>query len=252
MNDEQLLRYSPQIMLPQIDVAGQQRLQRARVLIIGLGGLGSPVALYLAAAGVGTLVLVDDDHIAQSNLQRQILHGVADLGRRKTDSAIDTLRRINPDASYLPINKRLEGEELAAQVRTTDLVIDCSDNFATRFLLNAVAVAERRPLVSGAAIRFEGQVTVFLNEGDSPCYRCLYCEMGEEEQRCSENGVLAPLVGIIGATQATEAIKVILNIGNPLGGRLLVLDALIMEWRSLRLRKDPACPVCSDRQACGE
>lgn len=245
MNDEQLLRYSRQIMLPQVDVAGQQRLMDSRVLIVGMGGLGSPVAMYLAAAGVGQLVLADFDTVDLSNLQRQILHGSHDIGRPKVESARDTLQVLNPEVAVSTISERLEGEALAAQIRSVDLVVDATDNFATRFMLNDACVAARKPLVSGAAIRMEGQVSVFHNErDDSPCYRCLYRDEGELAQTCSENGVLAPVVGIIGAVQATEALKVLLGIGDTLGGRLLLLDALSMEWRSLKLRKDMACPAC--------
>lgn len=242
MQDEQLLRYSRQIMLPQVDLAGQQRLLQSRVLIIGAGGLGSPVAMYLAAAGVGELVLIDFDTVDLSNLQRQILHGSHDLGRPKVESARDTLAVINPEVAVTTINGRLEGEALLAEVMLADVVVDASDNFAARFALSDACVAARKPLVSGAAIRMEGQVSVFHNERpNSPCYRCLYRDEGELAQTCSENGVLAPVVGIIGTIQATEVLKVLLGIGDSLDGRLLLLDALTMEWRSMRLRKDPAC-----------
>ncbi len=242
MEDQQLLRYSRQIMLPDVDVAGQQRLLDSRVLIIGAGGLGSPVAMYLAAAGVGQLVLVDFDEVDLSNLQRQILHGSHDLGRPKVESARDTLAVINPEVNVIAINKKLEGEALLAEVATADVVVDASDNFATRFAVNDACVAAKKPLVSGAAIRMEGQVSVFHNERpDSPCYRCLYRDEGELAQTCSENGVLAPVVGIIGTIQATEVLKVLLGIGDTLDGRLLLLDALSMEWRSMKLRKDGAC-----------
>ncbi len=250
MNDEQLLRYSRQIMLPQVDVAGQQRLLDSRVLIVGMGGLGSPVAMYMAAAGVGQLVLADFDTVDLSNLQRQILHGSHDIGRTKVESARDTLQVLNPEVNVSTISHRLEGDELVAQIQAVDLVVDATDNFATRFMLNDACVTARKPLVSGAAIRLEGQVSVFHNErGDSPCYRCLYRDEGELAQTCSENGVLAPVVGIIGAVQATEALKVLLGIGDTLGGRLLLLDAMTMEWRSLKLRKDMACPSCGAHQA---
>lgn len=242
MEDQQLLRYSRQIMLPGVDVAGQQRLLDSRVLIIGAGGLGSPVAMYLAAAGVGGLVLVDFDEVDLSNLQRQILHGSHDLGRPKVESARDTLEIINPEITVTTINARLEGEALLAEVAKADVVVDASDNFATRFAVNDACVVARKPLVSGAAIRMEGQVSVFHNERpDSPCYRCLYKDEGELEQTCSENGVLAPVVGVIGTIQATEVLKVLLGIGDTLDGRLLLLDAMSMEWRSMRLKKDPAC-----------
>ncbi len=242
MNDEQLLRYSRQIMLPTVDVAGQQQLLDSRVLIIGAGGLGSPVAMYLAAAGVGELVLVDFDQVDLSNLQRQILHGSNDVGRPKVESAADTLAVLNPEVGVTAINRRLEGEALLAEVERADVVVDASDNFATRFAVNDACVAAKKPLVSGAAIRMEGQVSVFHNERpDSPCYRCLYRDEGELSQSCSENGVLAPVVGIIGTIQATETLKVLLDIGDTLDGRLLLLDAHTMEWRNMKLRKDPAC-----------
>lgn len=242
MNDEQLLRYSRQIMLSGVDVGGQQKLLDSRVLIIGAGGLGSPVAMYLAAAGVGQLALVDFDEVDLSNLQRQILHGSHDLGRPKVDSASDTLAVLNPEVEVSAVNAKLEGEALLAEVAKADVVVDASDNFTTRFAVNDACVAARKPLVSGAAIRMEGQVSVFHNERPgSPCYRCLYRDEGELSQTCSENGVLAPVVGIIGTIQATEVLKVLLGIGDTLDGRLLLLDAHAMEWRSMKLRKDPAC-----------
>ena len=241
MNDEQLLRYSRQIMLPQIDVEGQAKLLSSTALLIGLGGLGSPAAMYLAAAGVGHLILVDDDVVDLSNLQRQILHGTDDIGRPKTESARDALLRLNPDVKLTLIDHRLAGDELQAQVDKANVVLDGSDNFATRFAVNDACRAAGVPLVSGAAIRMEGQVSVFLNDGTGPCYRCLYRDEGELDTACSTNGVLAPVVGIIGSIQATEAIKVLTGIGETLHGRLLLLDALHMEWRTVRLRPDPAC-----------
>ncbi len=250
MNDDQLLRYSRQIMLPRVDVAGQQRLLDARVLIVGLGGLGSPVAMYLAAAGVGTLVLCDDDEVDLSNLQRQIAHTTDAVGRPKVESAADTLRALNPGVRVHTIAERLEGAALEAAIARSDAVVDASDNFATRFVLNDACARARVPLISGAAIRMEGQVSVFHHErGGGPCYHCLYRDEGELEATCSENGVLAPVVGIIGCVQATETLKVLLGIGETLGGRLLLLDALTMEWRTLKLRPDPACPVCSATDA---
>jgi molybdopterin-synthase adenylyltransferase len=249
MDDPQLLRYSRQILLPAIGVEGQQRLLDARVLVLGVGGLGSPVALYLAAAGVGELVLVDYDRVEISNLQRQILHTTAAIGQPKVESARQRLLEINPECRVTPIPRLLEDEELAAQVAAVDLVLDCSDNFRTRFAVNAACQAQGKPLVSGAAIRLEGQVAVFSGRPGGPCYHCLYGGGREIEETCSENGVLAPLVGIIGSIQATEAIKVLTGAGTPLFGRLLLLDALHMEWRSLRLKPDPACPVCGGGQA---
>ncbi len=245
MNDEQLLRYSRQIMLPQVGIEGQQKLLDSRALIIGMGGLGSPAAMYLAAAGVGTLVLVDFDEVDLSNLQRQIVHTSADIGRPKVESARDTLLSLNPSIEIIAMAHKLEGEALQRELELADVVVDASDNFATRFMLNDACIKARVPLVSGAAIRMEGQVTVFHNEHEEgPCYRCLYRDEGELAQTCSENGVLAPVVGVIGTVQATEALKVLLGIGDTLGGRLLLLDAMTMEWRSLKLNKDIACPSC--------
>ena len=245
MDDPQLLRYSRQVLLPQIGLEGQQRLLAARVLIIGVGGLGSPVAMYLAASGVGHLVLVDYDMVELSNLQRQIAHTTDRIGMHKVNSAQQSLAALNPDVQVTAIAGQLDPEALVEQVQLADAVVDCSDNFATRFALNRVCVANKTPLISGAAIRLEGQVTVFRPErADSPCYRCLYKDMDELGESCSQTGVLAPLVGIIGSIQATETIKVLLDIGETLTGRLLVLDALSMEWRSIKLRKDPDCPVC--------
>jgi molybdopterin/thiamine biosynthesis adenylyltransferase len=244
MDDNQLLRYSRQIMLPQFDIQGQETLLQARALIIGLGGLGSPIAMYLAAAGVGHLVLVDFDRVDLSNLQRQIIHSTADIDKYKTDSARETLLALNPDIQISVINRQLEREELVQQVTQADMVIDATDNFPVRFLINDVCVEKNTPLVSGAAIRTEGQVSVFLNDGKSPCYRCLYRDENEPAATCSESGVLAPLVGIIGSIQAIEALKILTGVGEPLNGRLLFVDALTMEMRTLKLPKDPACPVC--------
>lgn len=247
MNDEQSVRYSRQIMLPGFGVQGQQRLLKARVLILGLGGLGSPVAMYLAAAGVGTLLLADFDAVDLSNLQRQLLHGDADIGRTKVDSAIGRLQAINAGIELQAIKGSLNADRLAELCKRVDLVVDCCDNFATRFAVNAASVAHRIPLISGAAIRTEGQVCVFSGQPGDPCYHCLYPGQGDIEETCERDGVLAPLVGIIGSVQATEAIKVLTGLGAPLFGRLLLLDALHMEWRSIRLPADPACPVCSGR-----
>ncbi len=244
MDDEQLLRYSRQIMLPSIGIEGQERLRDARALIIGLGGLGSPVSMYLAAAGVGTLVLVDFDRVDLTNLQRQIVHGTDRIGQPKVDSARQSLQALNPETRILTIDRALEGDELSQQVALADVVIDGSDNFATRFAVNAACHAQRTPLVSGAAIRMEGQVSVFTGEPGTPCYHCLYPSEGQIDETCSANGVLAPLVGVIGSLQAIEAIKLLTGAGEPLVGRLLLFDALHMEWRTVRLKPDPACPVC--------
>jgi adenylyltransferase/sulfurtransferase len=246
MNDDQLLRYSRQIMLPQVDVAGQEKLLASHALIIGAGGLGSPAAIYLAAAGVGQLTIADDDVVELSNLQRQILHHDADIGKQKTASARETLATINPEITVTAIAERLQGENLDSVINSVDVVLDCSDNFATRFAVNAACVKHRTPLVSGAALRLEGQLAVFLpGKKDSPCYSCLYREGEEDDQTCSENGVLSPVVGIIGSLQAMEAVKVILALGETLSGRLVVFDAMTHEWRTLKVPRDPDCPVCA-------
>lgn len=248
MNDEQLLRYSRQIMLPEVDIDGQEKLLNARVLIVGLGGLGSPVALYLAAAGVGHLVLADFDEVDLTNLQRQIAHQQTDIGRLKVESARDSIHALNAEVEVSLITQALEGDSLQEQVRLADVVVDCTDNFAIRFALNAACVQQAKPLVSGAAIRLEGQVAVYdTRDEQSPCYRCLYQEGDDAQMTCSETGVLAPLVGVIGTTQALETLKVLIGFGNPLVGRLLLLDAKNLEWRSMKLKRDPACPVCSQR-----
>lgn len=246
MNDEQLLRYSRQIMLPDFDIEGQERLLAAKVLIVGLGGLGSPVALYLAAAGVGELWLADHDSVDTSNLQRQIAHGEADIGRAKVASAAAAVRALNENIVLRCIEEKLSGDALAQAVSSVDLVVDCSDNFATRFALNAACWRAKKPLVSGAAIRSEGQLLVVdPRREESPCYRCLYDDAVQDEQlSCSQNGVLAPLVGIIGTLQALEAIKLLANFGTPAVGRLLIFDAKTLEWRSLVLPRSKGCPVC--------
>jgi len=249
MDDTQLLRYSRQILLPRIGTEGQQTLLDARVLVIGAGGLGSPAALYLAAAGVGHLVIADDDCVDLSNLQRQILHRHTDIGKPKVDSAKHTLNALNPDVEVISLQSRLQGDALTKQVSQADLVVDASDNFDTRFAVNRACVETATPLVSGAAVRMEGQVSVFLpKDPDSPCYRCLYREGDDPEQTCADNGVLSPIVGIVGSIQALEAIKVLLELGDTLCGRLLVFDGLYHEWRSMKLRRDPACPVCGDKK----
>jgi molybdopterin/thiamine biosynthesis adenylyltransferase len=247
MDDNQLLRYSRQIMLPAIGIEGQERLLAARVLILGLGGLGSPVAMYLAAAGVGTLVLADFDRVDLSNLQRQILHTTARIGRLKVESARETVLALNPDCQVKTVDRLVGEKELLVETAQADLVLDCSDNFTTRFAINAACVATRTPLISGAAIRTEGQVSVFSGRPGDPCYHCLYGEEGEIDGSCSENGVLAPLVGVIGSIQACEAIKLLTGAGTALTGRLLLLDVLQMEWRTLKLKADPNCPVCGAR-----
>lgn len=249
MNDEQLLRYSRQIMLPDVDIDGQEKLLAARVLIIGLGGLGSPVAMYLAAAGVGHLVLADFDAVDLTNLQRQIAHTSARIGMNKSASAAQALRELNPEVRIDCIEQVLDADNLAAQVAGATVVVDCTDNFQTRFAINAACVAAKVPLVSGAAIRLEGQVAVFdARVASNPCYRCLY-EEDSDDLTCAANGVLAPLVGIIGSMQALETIKLICGFGTSLAGRLLLLDARHMQWRELKLPKDKHCPVCSQRKS---
>ena len=246
MNDEQLLRYSRHILLPEIGVEGQEALLASRVLVVGAGGLGSPASMYLAAAGVGTIVLCDDDDVDLTNLQRQILHSEATVGRPKVESGRESLLRLNPLINIEAVHARLEGDALDDQVQRADVVLDCSDNFATRHAINRACARYRRPLVSGAAIRFDGQVSVFdLRRAESPCYHCLFPEGKDvDEVRCAVMGVFAPLTGIIGATQAAEALKLIVGCGESLDGRLLLLDGLAMEWRSISLGRDPACAVC--------
>jgi molybdopterin-synthase adenylyltransferase len=246
MNDQQLLRYSRHILLPQLDIAGQERLLNSRALIVGAGGLGSPVAMYLAAAGVGTIVLADGDTVDLTNLQRQILHSTKSVGNAKVASGKAALHALNPDCVVHAVPERLEGAALVAQVAAADVVLDCTDSFATRHSINAACVLHNTPLVSGAAIGFDGQVSVFDPRGvNAPCYACLYPrDMQVQEVACSTMGVFAPLTGIIGATQAAEAIKLIAHFGEPLAGRLLMLNALRMEWQTVRFGRDPSCGVC--------
>lgn len=245
LTDEELLRYSRQILLQQIDIDGQLRLKNSRALIVGLGGLGSPVALYLAAAGVGELHLADFDTVDLTNLQRQIVHDTQSVGQSKVDSASRRLLAINPQLRLQAHRQALDSDSLVAAVSAVDLVLDCSDNFATRLAVNAACVAARKPLVSGAAIRLEGQLSVFdPRRADSPCYHCLYGHGSEAELTCSEAGVVGPLVGLVGSLQALEALKVLAQFGEPLVGRLLLIDALGSRFRELRVKRDPACSVC--------
>ncbi len=251
MNDEQLLRYSRHILLPEIGVEGQERLAASHAFIVGAGGLGSPAAIYLAAAGVGRITLCDADEVDLTNLQRQIVHRTRAVGQPKVASARATLAELNPEVQVEAVAERLDAASLMQRVAGCDVVLDCTDNFATRHAINRACVAHRVPLVSGAAIRFDGQVTVFdLRDPDAPCYACLFAEDAQsEEMRCAVMGVFAPLTGIIGTVQAAEALKLVMGIGTPLNGRLLILDALAMEWRSLRLARDPGCAVCSRERA---
>jgi adenylyltransferase/sulfurtransferase len=246
VTDEQLLRYSRHILLDALGIEGQERILSGHALVIGAGGLGSPAALYLASAGIGKLTLVDDDTVDFTNLQRQILHTQARVGMAKAESGRQALHAINPEVDIVPLRERLAGQVLDDLVATVDVVLDCTDNFATRHAINRACVHHRRPLVSGAAIRFDGQISVYdLSRDDSPCYHCLFPE-GEDadEVRCAVMGVFAPLTGIVGTTQAAEALKLVAGIGESLAGRLLLLDALEMEWRSVRFGRDPACAVC--------
>jgi molybdopterin/thiamine biosynthesis adenylyltransferase len=247
MNDAQLLRYSRHILLPQIGIEGQEKLLASHALVIGAGGLGSPVVLYLASAGVGRLTICDGDEVDLTNLQRQIVHRTDAIGRKKVDSARATLAAINPEVRVEALPERVGGERLEALVAAADVVIDGSDNFATRHAVNRACVKRLKPLVSGAGVRFDGQVAVFdMRSRASPCYHCLFPEHGENEDvRCAVMGVFAPLVGIIGSIQAGEALKLLAGAGDPLTGRLLLLDALTMQIRTVKLQKDPACPVCS-------
>ena len=245
LNDEELLRYSRQILLAQVDIDGQLRLKGSRVLIVGLGGLGSPVALYLAAAGVGELHLADFDTVDLTNLQRQVMHDTAAVGLSKVDSAMARLQAINPQVALVAHRQALDEDSLAQAVGAVDLVLDCCDNFATREVVNAACVAAGKPLVSGAAIRLEGQLSVFDPRNPlSPCYHCLYGHGSEAELTCSEAGVLGPLVGLVGSLQALEALKLLAGFGEPLVGRLLLVDALGTRFRELRVKRDPACSVC--------
>ena len=248
LNDQQLLRYSRHIMLPQMDVEGQQRLLNASVLVIGAGGLGSSAAMYLAASGIGELHINDFDIVDESNLQRQIIHRESSVGSNKAESAQQTLNGINSACRVNVHSRKLDSAALSELVQQVDAVVDASDNFATRFLINDLCVQQRKPLISGAAIRLEGQLSVFDSRvPDSPCYRCLYQDQGEQEQTCSENGILAPVVGAIGCLQALETVKLLAGVGKPLIGKLMLFDALYMEWRTLNLKKDPHCPVCHAR-----
>ena len=249
MNDNQLLRYSRHILLPQIGYEGQDKLVNSHALIVGAGGLGAPVALYLAAGGVGKLTICDFDVVDLTNLQRQIIHTTQSVGLNKALSAKQTLQTINPEAIVETVQQKSTEEAFTALINNAGVVIDCSDNFATRYALNRICFKLNKPLVSGAAIGFEGQITVydFRNEV-SPCYHCLFPDTGENsETRCADNGVFAPLVGMIGTAQAAEAMKLLLGVGKSLQGRLLLLDALAMEWREIKLKRDAACKVCGSK-----
>ncbi len=249
MTDEQLLRYSRHILLDEIGVEGQQRLLEAHALVIGAGGLGSPVALYLGTAGVGRITIVDHDAVDLTNLQRQIAHTQERIGRPKAESAREAIAAINPDVFVRPLVRKAGAQDLDELVPGADVVIDCCDNFATRHAINRACFAHGKPLVSGAAIRFDGQVSVFdPQRDDSPCYACVFPPDQEfEETRCATMGVFAPLVGIIGAMQASEALRLLTGVGRSLAGRLQMLDGRTMEWTELRVSRNPQCPVCGVR-----
>jgi len=249
MDDAALLRYSRHILLDELGPDAQARFAAAHAVIVGMGGLGSPAAQFLAAAGVGRLTLCDPDTVDLTNLQRQILYAGPDIGRRKVDAARARLGAINPEVSVVALPARVGPAELAALADAADVVLDCSDNFATRHAVNRACVGERKPLVSGAALRFDGQLAVFdVRDPASPCYHCLFGEGDElEETRCATMGVFAPVVGIVGSTQAAEALKLLAGVGTSLAGRLLILDALAMQWRELHVPRDPQCPVCRAR-----
>ncbi len=247
MTDDQLLRYSRHILLPEIGIEGQQRLLGAHAVLIGAGGLGSPIALYLASAGVGRITICDGDTVDLTNLQRQIVHRVEAIGLKKVESARATLRSINPEVEVVALAERLDEQRIFELAAQADVVLDGSDNFATRHAVNRACVHHRKPLVSGAAVRFDGQVAVFdMRRADAPCYACLFPESGENEDvRCAVMGVFAPITGIIGTIQAAEALKLLAGAGEPLTGRLLLVDALTMELRTIRLKKDPECQACA-------
>lgn len=245
LSDHELLRYSRQILLQQVDIEGQLKLKNSRVLIVGLGGLGAPVALYLAAAGVGEIHVADFDTVDLTNLQRQIIHDTASVGESKIDSAVRRMRLLNPEIRVVAHRSALDADSLAGAVGAVDLVLDCCDNFGTREAINQACVAARTPLVSGAAIRFEGQLSVFdARQPASPCYHCLYGHGSEDDLTCSEAGVAGPLVGVVGSLQALEALKLLAGFGEPLVGRLLLIDALGSRFRELRVKRDPGCSVC--------
>ncbi|MDG2088299.1 MAG: molybdopterin-synthase adenylyltransferase MoeB [Arenicellaceae bacterium] len=246
MQDEQLLRYSRQIFLPEIDVVGQQVLLSSRVLILGLGGLGSPAAMYLASGGVGTLALADFDDVDLSNLQRQVVHGTSDVGSPKTASAAKRLTEMNPDIELIELSEKLNEKTLQAQVELANVVLDCTDNFSSRFLINKVCFQQRTPLVNGSAVGFGGQLAVFdFSNASTPCYQCLYPVEGPDGDHCSDTGVIGPLVGVIGSLQALESLKIILSIGQTLAAKLLLFDAFESRWHSVSIPADPDCSICS-------
>ena len=245
MNYQELLRYSKQIMLPQIDIEGQQKINDSKMLIIGMGGLGSPTALYLAASGVGHIVIADFDQVELSNLQRQIIHSTSDIGDDKVNSAKAKLLELNPNITVTVANEIMHSDNLASLIQDVDIVLDGTDNFESRFEINKACVECHKPLISAAVIRFEGQISVFKGyEVDQPCYQCLYSEQGNGRESCVENGVLAPVAGLVGTIQALQAIKVLLGLGNQLCGELLLIDGLDLSFRKVKIVKDSECPIC--------
>jgi len=245
MNDQELLRYSKQIMLPQIEIEGQQKINDSKMLIIGMGGLGSPTALYLAATGVGHIVIADFDQVELSNLQRQIIHNTSDIGDDKVNSAKAKLLELNPNITVTVANEIMHSDNLASLIKDVDIVLDGTDNFESRFEINKACVECHKPLISAAVIRFEGQISVFKGyELDQPCYQCLYSEQGDSRESCVENGVLAPVAGLVGTIQALQAIKVLLGLGEQLCGELLLIDGLDLSFRKVKIAKDPECPIC--------
>lgn len=247
LSDQELLRYSRQIMLPQIDIVGQQKLLASHVLLLGVGGIGSPAAMYLVSSGIGSLTLVDPDRVDVSNLQRQIIYRNDNVGDEKVEAASQALASLNAQTAVHTINAALTGTRLRQEVEKADLVLDATDNFAARFAINEACVNTGTPLVVGAAIRFEAQVMVFTMRDTSACYGCLYPDLGEFEESCAETGILGSVAGLIGCIQATEAIKLLLDTGRTLADRMLLVDALNMEWHSVKINKDPQCSTCAAR-----
>ena len=246
MNDQELLRYSKQVMLPQIEIEGQQKIMDSTMLIIGMGGLGSPTALYLAASGVGHIIIADFDQVELSNLQRQIIHGTSDIGDDKVNSAKAKMLEINPNIKVTIANEIVHDDNLASLIKDVDIVLDGTDNFESRFEINKACVEFQKPLVSAAVIRLEGQISVFKGyEKDQPCYQCLYSEEGNENESCVQNGVLAPVAGLVGTIQALQAIKVLLGLGDQLCGTLLLVDGLDLSFRKVKIGKDLKCPICN-------
>jgi len=246
MNDQELLRYSKQVMLPQIEIEGQQKIMDSTMLIIGMGGLGSPTALYLAASGVGHIIIADFDQVELSNLQRQIIHGTSDIGDDKVNSAKAKMLEINPNIKVTIANEIVHTDNLSSLIKDVDIVLDGTDNCESRFEINKACVEFQKPLVSAAVIRLEGQISVFKGyEKDQPCYQCLYSEEGNENESCVQNGVLAPVAGLVGTIQALQAIKVLLGLGDQLCGTLLLVDALDLSFRKVKIGKDLKCPICN-------